>query len=676
MAELHRLSLASPPQLPCSKNYPTRTPMILLHRRTPRTSASFNRHRTFSLRSAPGRRGDRLVVRAFESKEVVVNDQPPSINRTTSFKKTPLPEFPGDPDAAFEVRKQDGGWEGFLLKLRLMIAPPWQRVPQGSVLTIDLGGTVTDVKGRWFGPPLALPEICENFAKAANDPRISGVYLRISLIECGWAKLDEIRRHILDFRKSGKFVIGYLSSFREKEYYLGCACDELYAHALSPFSLYGFTLQSIFLRGILEKMGLEPQWVRIGKYKKAGDQMIRKTISEPHLEVLNSLLDGRYKNWVETVCSATGKKREDLENLINEGVYVVSRLKEEGLITDILYEDEVMLMLKKKLGVPKEKDLPTVDYKKYSKVTNWTLGLNSGEDAIGVIRASGLVVMAWSLLNTPGSAITPESIKKQIRKIRESKKYKAAVIRIDCAGGDALASDLIWKEIQLLAAEKPVIASLSDMAASGGYYIAMGSTAIVAEKLSVASSIGIIQGKMNYSELHKRIGLNKHVITRGKYAEFPSVGHRPLRPDEKELLENQTMHWYEIFRDKAAFSRSMTVEDMEKVAQGRVWNGEDALANGLVDAVGGMSRAIAIAKHKANIPLNKPVEIVELTKPTSSMPEFIAALGTTIASLDRALAMGTTYNGARAQVDFPFQDNPIFTIMKCFLMFNVGGLFE
>ncbi|CAN1831988.1 Serine protease SPPA, chloroplastic [Linum perenne] len=568
--------------------------MILLHRRTPRTSASFNRHRTFSLRSAPGRRGDRLVVRAFESKEVVVNDQPPSINRTTSFKKTPLPEFPGDPDAAFEVRKQDGGWEGFLLKLRLMIAPPWQRVPQGSVLTIDLGGTVwvTDVKGRWFGPPLALPEICENFAKAANDPRISGVYLRISLIECGWAKLDEIRRHILDFRKSGK-------------------------------------------------------------------------------------------------------KREDLENLINEGVYVVSRLKEEGLITDILYEDEpvlfwqVMLMLKKKLGVPKEKDLPTVDYKKYSKVTNWTLGLNSGEDAIGVIRASGLVVMAWSLLNTPGSAITPESIKKQIRKIRESKKYKAAVIRIDCAGGDALASDLIWKEIQLLAAEKPVIASLSDMAASGGYYIAMGSTAIVAEKLSVASSIGIIQGKMNYSELHKRIGLNKHVITRGKYAEFPSVGHRPLRPDEKELLENQTMHWYEIFRDKAAFSRSMTVEDMEKVAQGRVWNGEDALANGLVDAVGGMSRAIAIAKHKANIPLNKPVEIVELTKPTSSMPEFIAALGTTIASLDRALAMGTTYNGARAQVDFPFQEmdgglglnssvssNPIFTIMKCFLMFNVGGLFE
>ncbi|CAN1251874.1 Serine protease SPPA, chloroplastic [Linum perenne] len=570
-------------------------------------------------------------------------------------------EFPGEGGPAFKIRKEFGQWEGLLLKLRLLIAPPWQRVAHGSVLCMEIGGTITDVKGRWFSTEQALPEICENFGKAANDPRISGIFVRISFLEC-------------------KFVIGYMNGFREKEYYIGCACDELYAPTFAPFSLYGFTLQSIFLRGVYEKMGLEPQWVRIGKFKTVGDQIIRKSISEPHLEVLNSLLDDIYDNWMDVVSSATGKTREELEKFINEGVYEMERVKEEGLITDILYEDEVMSMLKARLGVPKEKDLPTIDYKRYSKVTNWTLGLNTGEDVIGVIRASGLVVMGWTLFNLPGSPITPANIKRQIRIIRESKKYKAAIIRIDCSGGEALASDLIWREIKLLASEKPVIALLSDMAASGGYYIAMGATAIVAEKLSMASSIGVIQGKINYSELHERIGLHKDTISKGRYAEFPTCGHRPLRTDEKELLENQTMYLYKIFRDKAAFSRNMTIEDMEKVAQGRVWNGADAVSKGLVDAIGGMSRAIAIAKHKANIPLDKPVKIVELSKPNSSLPEFINALGNTIAGIHKALAMGATYSGAQSRFDGDGLssdfDSHIFTIMKYFLKFSQAVLYE
>ncbi|CAN1171184.1 Serine protease SPPA, chloroplastic [Linum perenne] len=458
-------------------------------------------------------------------------------------------EFPGEGGPAFKIRKEFGQWEGLLLKLRLLIAPPWQRVAHGSVLCMEIGGTITDVKGRWFSTEQALPEICENFGKAANDPRISGIFVRISFLEC-----------------------------------------------------------------VYEKMGLEPQWVRIGKFKTVGDQIIRKSISEPHLEVLNSLLDDIYDNWMDVVSSATGKTREELEKFINEGVYEMERVKEEGLITDILYEDEVMSMLKARLGVPKEKDLPTIDYKRYSKVTNWTLGLNTGEDVIGVIRASGLVVMGWTLFNLPGSPITPANIKRQIRIIRESKKYKAAIIRIDCSGGEALASDLIWREIKLLASEKPVIALLSDMAASGGYYIAMGATAIVAEKLSMASSIGVIQ------------------------------------------------------------------EDMEKVAQGRVWNGADAVSKGLVDAIGGMSRAIAIAKHKANIPLDKPVKIVELSKPNSSLPEFINALGNTIAGIHKALAMGATYSGAQSRFDGDGLssdfDSHIFTIMKYFLKFSQAVLYE
>ncbi|CAI0544039.1 unnamed protein product [Linum tenue] len=200
---------------------------------------------------------------------------------------------------------------------------------------------ISDVKGKFFSPAFTLPQICENFAKAANDPRIAGIYLRISSLGCGWGKVDEIRRHIVDFRKTGKFVVTYLYSFQEKEYYLGCASDELYAPQLAPFGLYGFALSASFYRGILEKMGMEPQWVRFGKYKKAGDQMARKTIAEPHLEVLNKLLDDRYDYWMDVVSSSTGKRRDEVEKFVNEGVYDMDRLKEAGLLTDVLYEDEV-----------------------------------------------------------------------------------------------------------------------------------------------------------------------------------------------------------------------------------------------------------------------------------------------------------------------------------------------
>ncbi|CAN0923480.1 Serine protease SPPA, chloroplastic [Linum grandiflorum] len=683
MAELQQL--LNHPNIPCRRR--TSASLLLsnpnknfLRQPLPPSTAAFRRHQIhlkhhnpLLFTSSPSRiKRNPSPIQAFDSTETeVVTADSNDVAAVVAPAAATKDEFPGEGGPAFEIRNKDvKGWEKLLLNLRLLVAPPWQRVANGSVLCISIGGTITDVKGRWLSTELALPEICENFAKAANDPRISGILLKFSYINCGWAKLDEIRRHILEFRNSGKFVVGYMYAFRENEYYLACACNQLYAPAFAPFSIYGFTVESMFFRGIFEKLGMEPQWVRIGKYKKYGDQLSRKSIAEPHLEVLNNLLDGRYENWVQTVSSATGKTREELESFVNGGVYEMERVKEEGLITDILYEDEVMSMLKARLGVPKEKDLPTIDYKRYSKVRNWTLGLNSGEDAIGVIRASGLVVGKWGLLNIPGTAITPDNIIKQFRIIRESKKYKAVIFRIDSSGGEALAADIIWREMRLLAKEKPVIASLSDMAASGGYYIAMGATAIVAEKLSVASSIGVIQGKVNFSELHQRIGLNKHVVSKGKFAELPTCGHRSLRPDEKALLEDQTMYWYKIYRDKAALSRSMSIEDMEKVAQGRVWNGEEAVSKGLVDAVGGMARAIAIAKHKANIPANKPVKIVELSKPNSSLPEFIEALGNTVAGLGRASATASTFSGAQARFHGGDFNGPIFAIMKYFLQFT------
>uniref|UniRef100_A0A6M2FAT7 Peptidase S49 domain-containing protein n=1 Tax=Populus davidiana TaxID=266767 RepID=A0A6M2FAT7_9ROSI len=593
---------------------------------------------------------------------------------------------------SFHVKKSDedypsgefdfqeiGAWNRFLVKLKMLIAFPWERVRKGSVLTMKLRGQISDQLKSRFSSGLSLPQICENFIKAAYDPRISGIYLHIDGLNCGWAKVEEIRRHIFNFKKSGKFVVAYLPACREKEYYLASACDDLYLPPSAYFSFYGFTVQAAFLAGVFENVGIQPDVQRIGKYKSAGDQLTRKSMSKENCEMLTAILDNIYGNWLDKVSSTKGKKIEDMKNFINEGVYKIERLKEEGLITNMHYDDEVISMLKEKVGVQKDKVLPMVDYSKYSRVRNWTLGLTGGRDLIAIIRASGSISRVKSPLSLSGSGIIGEQLIEKIRQARESKKYKAAIIRIDSPGGDALASDLMWREIRLLAESKPVIASMSDVAASGGYYMAMAADAIVAENLTLTGSIGVVTGKFSLGKLYEKIGFNKEIISRGKYAELLAADQRPLRPDEAELFAKSAQNAYEQFRDKAAFSRSMPVDKMEEVAQGRVWTGQDAASRGLVDAIGGFSRAVAIAKQKANIPQDRQVMLVELSRPSPTLPEILSGIGSSVVGAERTLKellQDLAFSeGVQARMDgILFQgleeasyDNPILTLIKDYL---------
>ncbi|TKY73262.1 Serine protease SPPA [Spatholobus suberectus] len=310
------------------------------------------------------------------------------------------------------------GWRSFLVKLKMLAAFPWERVRKGSVLTMKLRGQISDqVKSR-FSPGLSLPQLCENFLKAAYDPRISGIYLHIDSLNCGWGKVEEIRRHILDFKKSGKFVVAYVPLCQEKEYYLACACEEIYAPPSAYFSLFGLTVQASFVRGILDNIGIEPQVERIGKYKSAGDQLARRTISEENCEMLTALLDNIYTNWLDKVSSAKGKRREDVEKFINEGVYQVDKLKEEGLISNIIYDDEIIAMLKERLGVKSDKDLPMVDYRKYSRVRKWTVGISGGKELVAIIRASGSISRVESQLSVSSSGVIAEKFIEKIRTVR------------------------------------------------------------------------------------------------------------------------------------------------------------------------------------------------------------------------------------------------------------------
>ncbi|URE34764.1 Peptidase family S49 [Musa troglodytarum] len=575
---------------------------------------------------------------AEESKNVGDGGTPPSNSAPGVGSDGAVREVGADggvgqeyPTGEFEMEEFDW-WRLFVVKVRMLFALPWERVKKGSVLSMRLRGQISDQLKTRFSSGLSLPQICENFIKAAYDPRVSGIYLEIEPLSCGWAKIDEIRRHIQYFKKSG----------------------------------------------VLEKVGIQPEIQRIGRYKSAGDQLSRKSMSKEVCEMLTTLLDNIYENWLETISSTQGKKREEIEDFLNTGVYQVERLKEEGYITNILYDDEVRSMLKARLGQKDKKDLFMVDYSKYSNVRKWTLGLQGGKDQIAIIRASGSISRTRSPLSVSGSGIISEQLIEKIRSIRESERYKAVILRIDSPGGDALASDLMWREIRLLAASKPVIASMSDVAASGGYYMAMAAEAIVAEKLTLTGSIGVVTGRFSLNKLYERIGFNKEIISRGKYAELNAADQRPFRPDEAELFEKSAQNAYRLFRDKAAFSRSMTVDRMEEVAQGRVWSGKDAASRGLVDAIGGFSTAVAMAKHKANIPQDRQVKLVEVSKRSPSLPELLSGIGNSLLGLDKtvkeALQELKCLNGVQARMEGilfesvgnAFDDNPIIAIiMDC-----------
>lgn len=648
-----------------SKKPPNLSPSLALFRKATLSSSFLSPSSSFRCRT--------FSVRAFDSDDSKTEQEE---EKKESFHVKKSDE--DYPSGEFDFQ-EIGAWNRFLVKLKMLIAFPWERVRKGSVLTMKLRGQISDQLKSRFSSGLSLPQICENFIKAAYDPRISGIYLHIDGLNCGWAKVEEIRRHIFNFKKSGKFVVAYLPACREKEYYLASACDDLYLPPTAYFSFYGFTVQAAFLAGVFENVGIQPDVQRIGKYKSAGDQLTRKSMSKENCEMLTAILDNIYGNWLDKVSSTKGKKIEDMKNFINEGVYKVERLKEEGLITNMHYDDEVISMLKEKVGVQKDKVLPMVDYSKYSRVRNWTLGLTGGRDLIAIIRASGSISRVKSPLSLSGSGIIGEQLIEKIRQARESKKYKAAIIRIDSPGGDALASDLMWREIRLLAESKPVIASMSDVAASGGYYMAMAADTIVAENLTLTGSIGVVTGKFSLGKLYEKIGFNKEIISRGKYAELLAADQRPLRPDEAELFAKSAQNAYEQFRDKAAFSRSMPVDKMEEVAQGRVWTGQDAASRGLVDVIGGFSRAVAIAKQKANIPQDRQVMLVELSRPSPTLPEILSGIGSSVVGAERTLKellQDLAFSkGVQARMDgILFQgleeasyDNPILTLIKDYL---------
>ena len=417
----------------------------------------------------------------------------------------------------------------------------------------------------------------------------------------------------------------------------------------ASLDLNGIATYELFLRGALDKIGAYPDALHIGEYKTASNTFTEKTFTPSHREMAESLNADLYEQLVVGIANGRHKSEGEVRKLIEHGPFLPEDAVRAGLVDDVAYEDEIDD--KVKLASGNVKFLTQEDYRQVSPAS---LGLNKGP-RIAVIYAVGIIASGKSSFDSPGGAVAgSDTIIEYLRKARADSSVRAIVLRIDSPGGSAIASDVIWREVQLTRQVKPVVASMSDVAASGGYYIAMPAHWIVAEPGTLTGSIGVVFVKFVMEGTYKKLGINIESVANGKYAQMYSA-MRPFTPEERKKVEEQMQATYDAFVEKAAAGRNTTPERIDAVAQGRVWTGQQAKGVGLVDELGGLERALAAAKSKANIRPDAEVELLVYPPKKSIYELFRDPLGSSSGAARLAALLGIRDPKAIAALAAPLQ---------------------
>ncbi|HEV2761747.1 MAG TPA: signal peptide peptidase SppA [Pyrinomonadaceae bacterium] len=502
-------------------------------------------------------------------------------------------------------------------------------VADNSVLVLEVSGALPDhanedpMLSRFFGAPSqSLEGLVWQLKKAKADKRVAAVLLDIKLVDTGWAKADELRDAIADFRNSNKPIYAFMEYGLDADYYIASACERVYVAPAGDLLINGLAAEVMFFRGSLDKLGVEPQFYQIGKYKNAPDQFTRKEMTKEHEEVVNSLLDQFFGRYVANVAAARRKSEEDVRALIDRAPLSAREAQEAGLIDGALYREDVDKELRSRLGYKGDDKLRTVKGSAYRRVTPESLKLNEGE-RVAVVFAAGPIGSGRSDDGTFGSpTIGSDTLSKALRDAAEDKSVKAIVLRVDSPGGTNYGSDIIWRAVEEAKRKKPVVVSMSDVAASGGYYISAGAHKIVVQPSTITGSIGIFAGKMNVKGFYDWIGVTNQYVLRGRNA---GMFRETENFTEEEFAKFKSMidsaYWDE-FLPKVAEGRKRDVEYVNSVAQGRVWTGQQARENGLADEFGGLDRAVEIAKQLANIPADKGVRRVVYPAPRPFFQEL------------------------------------------------------
>ena len=476
-----------------------------------------------------------------------------------------------------------------------------------SYLYLDLDGEIPEQ------PPVELPSFLErrpptlrtlvdSIDRAAGDSRVDALVVRVSILpEAGWGKVQELRDAVTRFRKSGKPAYAHIEMIGNKEYYLATACSKVYAVPNAILDVSGLRTETTFFANTLDKLGVQAQFEGVGKYKNAPNQFTETGFTEPHREQMTALLDSVYGEYARAIGAARGKSPEEVQAIVDAGPYDGKTALAAGLVDELLYADQLRERLK---------DAESVSPGRYAKGAGSSGFGFGGRPRIALVYAVGEIVGGESQGGPFGGQVAgSDTVAAALKQAREDDSIKAIVLRVDSPGGSGVASDVIWREASLAQKEKPLVVSMGDLAASGGYYIAMAGDSIVAQPGTITGSIGVFGGKFTLRGLYDKLGITKEILLRGRHADLFSE-YEPWDDEERAKFRGLMVSFYEEFVRKAAEGRKMSYEDVDAVAQGRVWTGAEALEHGLVDKLGGLDVAVAVAKERAKIDPDDEVALV------------------------------------------------------------------
>lgn len=482
-------------------------------------------------------------------------------------------------------------------------------VADGSTLVLQLRGDVPERLPAEIPIPLlqsqtamSVEQVWDMFRRAASDSRIRGILFEPSGLDIGWGKMEEIHDDILQFKKSGKPIITYLRSPTGREYYLATATDKIFISPEDSVDLKGLAVESTYFKNTLDKFGVKAEVIHAGKFKDAGDILTQTSMSPETREQLNAILDQYYGNLIATVAAGRKKQPDAVRELIDDGPFLARDAVADGLIDSLGYEDQAAGEMQSRL---KQSELKRISGQAYIK------GESSGAagSKIAFVVGQGMISAGTGNESADDESFTGTSFIKLLKQVENDSSIQGVIMRIDSPGGDAVASDDILHEAKNLSKKKPLVISMGDEAASGGYYVASTGNPIIAYPNTLTGSIGVIFARFVLKGLFDKIGMNMQLLTRGRYADIDSPD-APLTDAERQKLTSQIDAFYHAFVSRVAEGRRRPFDQIEPLAQGRVWVGAQAKDNGLVDQLGGLDGAIAALKQEAHMPPSEAVTLV------------------------------------------------------------------
>lgn len=493
-------------------------------------------------------------------------------------------------------------------------------IPDNAWLELDLMGKIVDNNESVTSKDIAIRDLFYHLRRAKNDERIKGILIKLSGIHSGFSKVEDIGTMLEDFKQSGKKVYAYIESGGLLEYYLASFSDKIYVFKGWDLFLKGLASEAIFLRNTLSKLGIKADMIHIGDYKTAANMFTEESMTPAHRESLQKLLDDIYLSILSGIAERRDIKIDKLRDLLENSPLTNQDYLKAGLIDKTLFEDEILKDLNSKYQ--------TINFNIYSQTSSPKPF--RGSKKIAIIFASGEIHLGKSSSGNnsyfSGKILGSDTLVKHLKWARKSRSIKAVVLRIDSPGGSALASEVIRRQIEILVKKKPLVISMSDLAASGGYWISTSGSRILSLPQTITGSIGVVGGKFVLKDLYNTIGMNKEILKTTKYADIFS-DYKSFTPEERKKITDVMQKIYNSFKAIVAKTRNMKIDQVEKIARGRVWSGMTAKKLNLVDQFGGLLDAIDTARELAKIPDSEKIGLKIYPKQKSLMDYILELAG-------------------------------------------------